>query len=101
MAAVSERLIERLRREGQALPPCAVLRRTFRTRQTGTGTWSWFAYCPFALDDPGHFGHMNLHLGSHWPMRALLVAPRLSFQRLSCGDICVDPEPELDAREVS
>jgi hypothetical protein len=87
----SERLIERLRREGQDLPPCTELRRTFRTRQTGAGAWSWFAYCPLALDDPEYGRHMDLHVGSHWPMSALVAAPRLTFQTLSCGDICVDP----------
>lgn len=80
----SERLIERLRRDGQALPPCTELRRTFRNRRTGTGTWSWFAYCPGDC-------HGDLRLGSHWSMRELLAADRLTYQRLGHGDICVDP----------
>lgn len=89
----SERLAERLRGDGQPLPPCAELRRTNRNRQTGTGTWSWFAWCPLALDHPEHWHHADLRLGSHWPMAALLAAPRLTYQSLSCGDVCVDPAP--------
>jgi hypothetical protein len=88
---ISEQLAERLRKDGQALPPCAELRRTFRNRQTGIGAWSWFAYCPLALNDPEHSRHMDLHVGSHWPMRDLLAADRLTYQKLGCGDICVDP----------
>jgi hypothetical protein len=90
----SERLIERLRQDGQALPPCTVLRRTYRTRRTGLGAWSWFAWCPLALNDPEHSRHMDLHVGSHWPMRELLAAARLTYQPLDCGDICVDPAKE-------
>lgn len=84
---LSERLIERLRRDGQDLPPCTVLERTNRNRRTGTGSWSWFAYCPGDC-------HGDLRLGSHWSMRELLAAPRLTYQKLDHGDICVDPAPD-------
>jgi hypothetical protein len=88
---VQQRLLKRLRAEGADLPPCTVLRRTYRTRRTGIGRWSWFAYCPLSLE-PEHGSHMNLHYGSHWSMRELLAADKLSFQTLeSSGDICVDP----------
>lgn len=91
----SERLIARLRREGADLPPCTELYRTNRNRQTGIGAWSWFAYCPHALDGgPEHDRHADLHYGSHWPMRMLLAAPALIFTRQDWGDICVDPVPE-------
>lgn len=82
---LSERLIERLRKDGQDLPPCTVLTRTNRNRRTGIGAWSWFARCPDNC-------HGDLQLGSHWPMRELMAAPRLTYQKLGQGDICVDPE---------
>lgn len=92
---MSERLIGRLRQDGQDLPPCTVLRRTNRNRRAGIGTWSWFAWCPHDAGEPGHTGHGDLRLGSHWPMRELLAAPRLTYQKLDgSGDICVDPAPE-------
>ena len=81
---LSERLIERLRRDGLDLPPCTELRRTYRSRRTGIGRWSWFAYCPGDC-------HGDLYVGSHWSMRELLAASRLTYQRLDHGDICVDP----------
>lgn len=81
---ISERLIERLRQDGQALPPCTELRRTNRNHQTDIGAWSWLACCPRGC-------HGDLHVGSHWPMRVLLAAPALTYQTLGCGDICVDP----------
>jgi hypothetical protein len=96
---VSEQLIERLRADGQELPPCTVLTRTFRTRRTGLGRWSWFAWCPHRLDEPGHFHHSDLHIGSHWPMRELLAAPRLTYSRLDHGDICVDPAPAAEQED--
>jgi hypothetical protein len=92
---VSERLIARLREAGAELPPCTELQRTNRNRSTGIGAWSWFAYCPHSLNDPGqeHAGHSDLHYGSHWPMRTLLTADRYTFQKLNQGDICIDPDP--------
>ena len=86
----SDKLLARIRADGANLPPCTVLLRTNRNRRSGTGTWSWFAYCPH-WGEPGHDGHENLHYGSHWPMAALLRADRLTRQVLSCGDICIDP----------
>jgi hypothetical protein len=88
---ISEKLLERLRQDGQALPPCTELRRSNRNHQTDIGAWSWFAWCPAGSADPEHSGHGDLHVGSHWPMRVLLAAPRLTYQTLNCGDICVDP----------
>ena len=98
-ARVSDRLIARLRAAGADLPPCTELCRTNRNRSTGTGAWSWFAYCPHSLNDPGreHAGHSNLRYGSHWPMRTLLAADGYTFQTLGCGDICIDPDP-IDQR---
>ena len=90
----SERLIKRLQEDGQALPPCTELHRIGRNTRSRTGRWSWFAYCPLAGKDPEHGTHHNLHVGSHWSMAELLVAPRLAYQTLeSSGDICVDPAP--------
>jgi hypothetical protein len=93
-ASISERLIEQLREAGADLPPCTELHRTYRNRSSYTGAWSWFAYCPLALDNPEEHGlHTNLRYGSHWPMRTLLAAGRYTFQTLSHGDICIDPDP--------
>jgi hypothetical protein len=91
---ISEKLLERLRQDGQALPPCAELRRTNRNHRTGIGTWSWFAWCPADSGDPEHTGHGDLHLGSHWSMRELLAADRLTYTTQDWGDICVDPAAE-------
>ena len=82
----SEKLVERLRQDGQDLPPCTVLLRTNRNRRTGIGTWSWFAWCSGNC-------HGDLLLGSHWSMAELLAAPRLTYSKLGHGDTCVDPEP--------
>ena len=87
----SEALLERLREAGADLPPCTELRRIPRNRRTGTGSWSWFAYCPLSPDDREHYAHTDLHYGSHWSMGELLAAPGFTFQKLSCGDICIDP----------
>ena len=88
----SERLIERLRADGQPLPPCTELRRIGRNTRTRIGRWSWFAYCPLAGTDPEHSRHLDLRIGSHWSVAELLAAPRLIYSRgASCGDICVDP----------
>jgi hypothetical protein len=91
---ISELLIERLRRDGQDLPPCTVLRRTNRNRRTGIGTWSWFAWCSGDC-------HGDLHVGSHWSMRELLAADRLTYQQLDHGDTCVDPAPASPPGEPS
>jgi hypothetical protein len=88
-----ERLLRRLREAGADLPPCAELelRRTYRTRRTGIGRWSWYAYCPHARE-PGHDHSPDLRFGSHWSMTELLASEQLVFQVLeSCGDTCVDP----------
>ena len=87
------RLLKRLRADGQELPPCTELRRTNRNRQTSIGAWSWFAWCPLAADDPAHYGHGKLHVGSHWPMRWLLAVEQLNYTKQEQGDICVDPAP--------
>jgi hypothetical protein len=88
---VQQRLLDRLRAEGADLPPCTVLRRTYRTRRTGIGRWSWFAYCPHSAWEPGHERHDDLKYGSHWPMCELLAADKLAFQTQPWGSICVDP----------
>lgn len=88
---ISEKLLERLRKDGQALPPCAELRRTYRSHKSRIGAWSWFAWCPLNMADPDHSTHANLHVGSHWPMCELLAASALTYQTQDWGDICVDP----------
>jgi hypothetical protein len=88
---IAERLLRRLREAGADLPPCTVLRRTYRTRRTGIGRWSWFAYCPHA-GEPGHDHPWDLRFGSHWSMQELLATQELVFSTLeSSGDTCVDP----------
>lgn len=85
--SVQQRLIERLRRVGVDLPDGVTLCRTWAGYwQRSEGAWSWTAVGPD--------GHGELNIGSQWPMKLLLAAPRLDTSISKSGDTHIDPVDE-------
>jgi hypothetical protein len=75
----SERLLERLRQQGVEIPEGARIHRTYANGSARTGgAWSWFV-----LDSQGRELREGpyLGLGSYYPVKVCLCAPRLVISR--------------------
>jgi hypothetical protein len=85
---VSERLLERLRKEN--LVPAGQDVEMLRTHASGSmrtnGAWSWYAIW-------GQKGPRE-SVGSQWPMASCLTAPRWELYTNQFGEVNIDPRDE-------